>query len=43
MFELIGSLIGVMVVFSIGVYIGKNHYEKFDKLIDTIKSLFKKN
>lgn len=43
MFELLGSLIGVILVFGIGVYTGKNHYDKLERLIETIKTLFKKN
>lgn len=47
MFDIIGSIIGVLIVFNIGVWVGKKYYTEyvnlFKKMLEKIKSLFKRN
>lgn len=41
MFDFIGSIIGAMVVFGFGVYIGRNHYEQFITYVKTLVTKIK--
>ena len=44
MFDIIGSVIGVLFVFNMGVYVGKKYYVEymsfFKKLVKKVKELF---
>lgn len=47
MFDIIGSIIGVLVVFHMGVWVGGKYYDQYvakvKLLVEKVKALFKRN